>query len=706
MRLRFGLWAIFFIIVGRSGLAVPALATIALPVNPLIGNPDALRIRVSTAGLQQIDGSALSAAGWNLSAINPRGIHVWRAGQEVPIELVGAADGRIDPADTIRFVGKLTDSRYSRDATYWLSYDGTPGLRGTPELSPGDPVRWEEDTLYSTRYASVTGDHWFGRELATVADRSRASIMLALPTSAVAGTRLQIALASKAAVPHSLAVSLNGRALTPVTWNSAGPYLATWTLPWTILPGSLQVDLQLASPGTSTDTVFIDSVTLPDVMTTYAATPVTPMVTRGAGIDPRQGPAVGQPGASYLIISHSTFRGTLDPLITAHQQRGDTVGVVDVQTAYDAFSFGDRHPEAIRALIRTATTSWQPAPRAVLLVGAGSARMRVAPGEPDPTFIPPYLVNGDPVRGEIACDTCYTRLVAGDVRAQVLPDLPIGRFPVRSLADAQALVRKTVSHLTMPPGGIWQSQALLLADNDREPDGATDPAGSFVATAETAARLFPPSMQAQRYYFAPDRPSGDGYFRSSAELRCRLMRALDGGSKHDMACPQLPAGAQTGAALWVYVGHASMWQWGVTTPDSTTPYLWYLYDADGRKNGDRLPILLSMTCLTGDWANPTLMTTDERMVLWPTGGAVASLASTGEGVNTAHARLLEGLLPRLFASTGERRSLGEAHLAGLRAVHAAGGHDELAFAFGILGDPDVALPFVASHAIFLPNITH
>ncbi len=706
MRLRLGLWALLFFIACSSGLVVSALATSAPSINPLIDNPHALRVRVSTAGLQQIDGGALSAAGWNLSAINPRGIHVWRAGQEVPIELVGTADGRVDPADVIRFVGKLNDSRYSRDATYWLSYDATPGLRGSPQLSPGDPVRWEDDTHYSTRYASVNGDHWFGHELATTADRSQATITLDLPVSASAGTRLQIALATKAAVPHSLALSLNGRVLTPVSWNSGGPYLATWTLPATILPGSLQVDLQLTSPGSSTDTALIDSVTLPDVVTTYSPTPATPMVTRGLGLDPRHGPAAGQRGASYLIITHSAFRGALDPLIAAHQQRGDIVGVVDVQTAYDAFSFGDRHPEAIRELIRTAIASWQPAPRAVLLVGAGSVRMRVAPQEADPTFIPPYLVNGDPVRGEIACDTCYTRLGAGDVQAQALPDLPIGRFPVRSLADVQALVRKNVTHLTAPPSGIWQSQALLLADNDREPDGSLDPAGSFVTTAETAARLLPRSMQAQRYYFAPDRPIGDGYYRSSAELRCRLMRALDGGSRHDTACPQLPAGAQTGAALWVYVGHASMWQWGVTTPDSTTPYLWYLYDADGRKNGDRLPILLSMTCLTGDWANPTLMTTDERMVLWPTGGAVASLASTGEGVNTAHARLLEGLLPRLFASTGERRSLGEAHLAGLRAVHAAGGHDELAFAFGILGDPDVALPFVASHAIFLPNITH
>jgi hypothetical protein len=325
----------------------------------------------------------------------------------------------------------------------------------------------------------------------------------------------------------------------------------------------------------------------------------------------------------------------------------------------------------------------------------------VAPGAVDPTLIPPYLVMADPVRGEIACDTCYTRLDTDDVLADPLPELPVGRFPARTLSEAATLVRKTVTHLTAPPPGPWHTQALLVTDNDREPDGTPDPAGSFVATAEIAAARLPRGMHAQRFFYAPDRPTGAGFYRSSAELRCRLMRAIDGGSPHDTACPPLPAGTPTGAALWLYVGHASMWQWGATTPADATPYLWYLYDADARHNGDRLPILLSLTCLSGDWANPTLMTTDERLVLWPTGGVVASLSSSGEGVNTAHATLLAGLLPQLGATTGDR-SLGAAHLAGLRALLAAGGSNDLAYAFSILGDPAVALPFVATSTVFLP----
>src|SRR5207253_9656928 len=140
-----------------------------------------------------------------------------------------------------------------------------------------------------------------------------------------------------------------------------------------------------------------------------------------------------------------------------------------------------------------------------------------------------------------------------------------------------------------------------------------------------------------------------------------------------------------------------------TTPPPPTPDLWYLYDADARHNGDRLPILLAMTCLSGDFANPLLESNDERLLLRTGGGVVASLSSSGEGVNSGHARLLAGALARLSAPTGDR-TLGEAHLAGLRTLQ--GATPALAFAFALLGDPLVALPFVPHGTAALPLIPH
>ncbi|HEX6292930.1 MAG TPA: C25 family cysteine peptidase [Herpetosiphonaceae bacterium] len=693
----------FILILVFAPLLVPAQsrATVLLLTNPLVSRPDALRVRVTEAGLQQIAADALTAAGWDLAAIDPRHVHLWHQGQPQPLDVTDGHDGRLDPQDTLQFIGRLNGSRFSRESVYWLSVEATPGLRGTPQFAPGDPLRWEDDALYQTRWPSLHGDRWYGRELVNVPERDHASIRLALPVSAPAGTRLQLAVVGTTVQTHTLALTANGHMLDPITWSGREAYLGSVRLPFTVLPGVLQLDVTIAD--SHGDRVLLDWVALPDIRPAYPATPRTPLVERGPVFDPRQGPAPNQSSATYLIITHHTLRPALDPLIAAHRQRGEAVGVVDVQTAYDAWSWGERDPEAIRSLIRTAVAQWQPAPRAVLLVGAGNARMRVEPGTPDPTFIPPYFVDADPSRGEIACDTCYTRIDTSDPLDDPLPDLPIGRLPARTLADAQTIVRKTARLLTAPPAGSWRTQALLVTDNDREADGRVDPAGSFVATAERAAALLPLGMHTQQFSYAPDRPTGQGYYRDVAELRCRLFRALDGGSPHDRACPLLPSSTEPGAALWIYVGHGSPWQWAETTPNAPTPYLWYLYDADARTNGERLPILLSLTCLSGDWANPTLMTTDERLVLHGGGGVVASLSATGQGVNTGHARFLDGLLPTLFAPSGER-TLGSAHLAGLRAVLASGEDTDLAYSFGILGDPLVTLPFVPTVRAWVPLV--
>jgi hypothetical protein len=230
------------------------------------------------------------------------------------------------------------------------------------------------------------------------------------------------------------------------------------------------------------------------------------------------------------------------------------------------------------------------------------------------------------------------------------------------------LIAKTVTAMT-PPSGAWRTTALLVADNDREADGTPDPAGPFSPLlADIATAL--PDMHTQSFVYAPDQMHDTGPYQHAAALRAHLLPAWD-----------------AGAALVAYVGHANAWQWAWTGANESVADLLARGDAV-RTNGPRLPILVSMTCLSGAFANPTMTAIDEALLRQGDGGIVAALTPSGSGVNTGHTLMLAAILPALRAG----QTLGTAHLAGLGALLAQPHDRALVFSYSILGDPDVTLP--------------
>jgi hypothetical protein len=647
--------------------------------NPLIGTRYVAIVRTRQTGVARVPFAALAASGWDPRGAPPETLRVLRRGVELPVEQIG---------DQMRFVAAGSDSPYTTEASYWITSDGsTPGRRVPVLNTPTYPFVWEQDQLYQPALRSLRGDHWFAAEVRTGA--APFSTTLDLPSAAAAGSRLDLSLTPLVRrAGHTIVVSAGGIPSGMVVWSETpgmtGPVTITLTLARPVPAGQSVLELALVTPGAEADAVLIDRLALPGVATPLQALPDLAIDPPALDWDIRAGPAPGRPGADVLIIAHRSLRDTLMPLVAAKAALGRSAAIVDVQAAYDAFAWGERDPEAIRSLIR-ASADWPHAPRSVLLVGAGNVRLRPDAGEPDATLIPPYLVEIDPKYGERACDTCYTRLDSADPRADPLPDLAIGRLPARTPAEAQTLVARIIATLTAPEGG-WRARALAIADNDREPDGAVDPAGPFTETAGQVLAQVPSGFGVQRFVYAPgDGRAGDRY-ADSAALRSALFTAWN-----------------EGAALLLYIGHASPWQWGATSPDEHNSALVGLYDIDRLSNRAHLPILLNLSCLSGDWANPTLPSIDERLLLHPGGGVAASLSPAGSGTGAGHRRFFSGVISGLFARTGGR-TLGDAHRAGIARLAQAGHDLELAYTFNLLGDPDVALPFAPTGTIWMPLV--
>jgi hypothetical protein len=155
--------------------------------------------------------------------------------------------------------------------------------------------------------------------------------------------------------------------------------------------------------------------------------------------------AARQPGANlnqaaqYLIISAPDFISGLSPLVQYHQAQGMTVNVVDVNDLYAKYTSGVFDPAAIKQYIAYAARNL--GTKYVLLVGGDTYDYRNYLGINSISFIPSLYVSTGPIAHFVPADPLYA-----DVDGDGLPDLAIGRFPVRTTAELNMMVTKTLAY--------------------------------------------------------------------------------------------------------------------------------------------------------------------------------------------------------------------------------------------------------------------
>jgi hypothetical protein len=263
-------------------------------------------------------------------------------------------------------------------------------------------------------------------------------------------------------------------------------------------------------------------------------------------------------------------------------------------------------------------------------------------------------------------------------------NVAVGRLPVKTEAELMQLVQKLIRYDTAPAGGSWRGKAVFVADN-------ADGAGDFAAFAELSVAEQPTGIAVERVYF---QPSVDA-------------RPVSGIADARQARAQTLAALNQGAGLVNYIGHSHAWQWAVTDPAVTPSYLLGLYDVDALANGDRLPIVLKMTCLTSAFQQPAYSgtTLDERLVLHPNGGAIATWGPTGLGIAHGHDAMQRGFYRALWSTPAGTATLGELTLAGYRELFTRGSccQDTLR-TFALLGDPLTRARVQPLQRVWVPQV--
>lgn len=186
--------------------------------------------------------------------------------------------------------------------------------------------------------------------------------------------------------------------------------------------------------------------------------------------------------AEYLIISHPMFIPGLASFIQAKTDQGFQVKVADVEDVYAQFSGGNVDPLAIRNYIRHAAAHQGLA--YVLLVGGDSYDYQRYKFPNSISFIPTLYAQ---TQSTVRFSPVDALLV--DLNDDQVPDLPIGRFPVRTIADLDLMVQKTLDYSGTP----YPQTSIFASDKD-------EPNSPFTQFSEKSIATLPPDWQVTRSY--------------------------------------------------------------------------------------------------------------------------------------------------------------------------------------------------------------
>ncbi len=292
--------------------------------------------------------------------------------------------------------------------------------------------------------------------------------------------------------------------------------------------------------------------------------------------------------AEYLVVTHPDFLGEdLDRLVAARQADGYSVKVVDVHEIYAAYGGHRVDAQAIRKYLKHGAENM--GTRFVLLVGGDTYDYHDHLGQNAMSFIPSIYVQTDQVVRFAPSDAAYA-----DIDDDDIPDLAIGRLPVRSSDELRSVVDKTLSYTY----NDYANSSVFAAD-------AFD-AGqqySFKSDAETMIQNLPAAWanNVQKAYVDD---------LGTEDARDVIIDSING---------QLGEG--NGVALVSYVGHSGPSDWSFQG-------LFGENEARSLQNYGRPTVVTQWGCWNTYYVAPSEDTMGHAFMLGGDGGAAAVLGAS------------------------------------------------------------------------------
>lgn len=349
--------------------------------------------------------------------------------------------------------------------------------------------------------------------------------------------------------------------------------------------------------------------------------------------------------AEYLIITHPDFIGNqLDKFVEMRQQNY-IVKVVDVEQIYAQFSFGNVSANSIAKYIKFAAENL--GAKNIVLVGGDTYDYKNYLNLDSVSFIPTIYGSTDDLITFAPIDAKYA-----DIDGDNIPDINIGRFPVRTESEFANLASK----IKLYTDKNYTKTAVFAADKF---DASN--AYSFKNDAESLISILPIEWQNNITNINKAYIDDDGVVAAKAKITNSINQ---------------------GVALTSFIGHSGPKDWSFSRMFSAN-------DADSLINSRSPTLVTQWGCWNTYFVSPTEDTLAHAFMLNQNGGA-ASVLGASTLTKAEHEKGLAQLV--LTFLTHDEMTLGDAVTQAKR-IYSQTNPDALDVILGwnILGDPGLKL---------------
>ena len=340
----------------------------------------------------------------------------------------------------------------------------------------------------------------------------------------------------------------------------------------------------------------------------------------------------------YVVITKKNLMNQAERLALHHRQNSGLIAkVVDVDQIYNEFSSGALDVTAIRDFVKflydNSTTNKI---KYVCLFGDASFDFKDRIAENN-NIVPVFeAFNSFNLASSFVTDDYYGMMDAneGNLYSFEKQDVSTGRIPVTDVLQAQKVVDKILSYYSEDAFGDWRTNITLVADD-------VDRGGEQVIEVEMekigdSISKNSPSFNLKKIYI-------DAYDQE----------ATSGGNKYPTVNLDLVNQIDKGTLFVDYFGHGGENGWA-------SERIFGVPDIQGLKNGNKLPLFVTVTCDFSRFDNPLRKTAGEFLFWNEKGGAGSLISTTREIFISVGQAFNQRLIKPLLNTNGDNYTISEA----------------------------------------------